>query len=200
MQLAHQFRDSSVSTRSSRLLAFATELPPETQSVSDAKPETKLTIPQAESDARQSKVREQRDNRNRRETWERACEQMTDEQLLQTLGELHVKSEDTYEKLDSVNSANPSARAQALSRQVEFIEEQLAGARQVWMERKHAKQPAAEWTKEVAALETQLATSREQFEQQPKTSPRYSEERLKLAILEEQTHVAESAKPLVKKN
>lgn len=124
---------------------------------------------------------------------------MADEQLLQTLGELHVKSENTYQKLDNVNESNQPKQHQQLTQQIEFIEEQLAGAREVWTARRHAKQPSAEWTKEVSAIETKLATARSQFEQQPKTSPRYADERLKLAILEEQAYLARGAERLTTK-
>ncbi len=128
---------------------------------------------------------------------------MTDEQLLQTLGELHVKSEDTHDKRDfgrGVRRGEEANHYQALSRQIEFIEEQLEGARQVWMVRKHAKQTVAEWSKEVTALNTQLATAHERFDKLPTIDRSYAEERLKFAILAEQNHLAGAAEPLVKKN
>ena len=199
MQHPHSFRETSVSFRPARLLAFAGELPSETRSTPDAKPESKQPQSSAESDAGQAKRREQRDTRQRRETWERACEQMTDEQLLQTLGELHVKSEDSYQKLNFEMLYAKEPERQQLSRQIEFIEEQLAGARQVWMVRKHAKQPAAEWTKEVTAVAAQLVTARERFKELPTTSPRYAEERLKLASLNEQNFLGWGAERLTKK-
>ncbi len=123
---------------------------------------------------------------------------MTDESLLQTLGELHVQSEDAYEQLNGVTeSKNPERHAQ-LAQQIEIIEEQLAGAREVWTDRKHVKQPAAEWSREVSGLEAQLTTASAEFDNLPLASPQYTAARQSLARLKEQAHIARAAERFVK--
>ena len=175
------------SCRPARLLAFGIERPPATHQTPETKPD-----PKAESCDREAKLRDQRESRKSREAWERACEQMTDEQLLQNLGELHVKYEDGYERLHAVNQTTMPERHKLLTRQIKLIEEQLAGAREVWTDRKHVNQSADELTKETATLQERRASSRKLFDQIPKASPNYAEERLKIAVIEEQTHRAES--------
>ena len=151
-------------------------------------------VPTAEFGDRQTKARERRDERQRRETWERACKQMPDVLLLRTLGELHIKYEDGYAQLHQLDPAKESQRHQEVTQHIEFVEEQLSGARQVWMNRRKAlKQPAAELTQEVVTLQGKLSTSREQLAGLSTTSTRHAEERLKIAILSEQSALVEYA-------
>lgn len=195
MQHPHTFQGYTDSIRDHRLIAFAGERPAETQSAPEAKAELPLPASVTDTEARQSQRREQRNTRIRRETWERFCEELPDEQLLQTLGDLHIKAEEGW---DRVHGSNDKAPEGQLAQTVDLIEEQLAGAREVWADRRHGTQTTAELKQEVESLQMQRTTARERFEQFPTESARYADERLKAAIVEEQALIAESVPRLDK--
>ena len=192
MQQPHRYRIAFEPIRDTRLIAFAEDRPPESQSVPVAKLKPERLSTPADVEIRQEQRRQQRNERVRREAWERYSEEMTDEQLLQTLGELHVKAEDEWARFQKTHPTRESELYEKLDRQVQHIEEQLAGAREVWADRRHAKHSNDQLKKEVIDLQTQCLTARERLDQFPTTSARYAEERLKVAIIEEQTHIAES--------
>ena len=84
---------------------------------------------------------------------------MSDEQLLRSLGELHVKSEDTYRSLGETNESNQPERYSELTEQTAVIEEYLAGAREVWTDRKHAHQTEADRSTELTGLTQRLVVA-----------------------------------------
>lgn len=200
MQLARYFCVVSFSDRDARLLAFSGETPAESPNLRKSKPDSQQPPTPADSEVRQAKIKERRDDRNRRETWERHCEQMTNKELLHTLGELHVKNEDGDKQINDFYVRQSPNRLKQAELQSQLIHEQLAGARQVFLDRKGkplvndlAKEIAAD---DAAAVQTDLAKARERLSQFSPTSSRYAEERLKTASLEEQAYLNETARAM----
>ena len=115
----------SFTDRPARQTAHSIEGIPETRSTSESPPETKLQTSKEKSVATRAERAEKRSSLRRREAWERYCEEMADEQLLKTLGELHVKSEDIYQLLYATSESQKSERYSEISRQIDLVEEQL---------------------------------------------------------------------------
>ena len=204
MQLPHNSRVFADVIRPARLLTFSPELPPESQSGPEANPETKADVnqplDQSESGVQRTETRERREDRNRREGWERHCEQLTNKELLNTLGDLRLRKADAEKQRNGLLQSSEPDRWKQISERISLIHEQQATARQDWLERK-GKPLVNELAEEIAAdevsdLQSNLAKARERLKQVPDTSSRYAEERLKTAILEEQKFLAETAQRL----